>query len=83
MERRQSGSRWVGHVHCEGPDFGMAREVFDCSRIDKNELERATKHAKVEEAEEGSAVELLVLSRRSEQKHAYKPRTTSQCTLTP
>ena len=33
----------------------MARKVFDCGGIGKNELERAGEHAEVEEAEEGSA----------------------------
>lgn len=45
----------------------MAREVFDCSRVYKNELERATKHAKVEQAKKGCAVELSVLGRKNKE----------------
>lgn len=43
----------------------MAREVFDGSCVYKNELERTTKHPKVEEAEERCAVELLILGRKT------------------
>ena len=78
LKRRGSGSGWVGHIDCECPDFGMARQVFDCSCIHKDKLEGAAKHAKIEEAEEGCAVELSVPRWKSEQRQAYKPRTTSQ-----
>ena len=43
-------------MDCECIDFGVARKVFDCRRVDKDELERGSKHAEVEAAKEGCAV---------------------------